>query len=75
VRRPKVAGKDDVTGEPLTQRKDDTPDAVKPRLKIFHEETQPMTAYYAGKGTLRTVNADQGIDAVWKDVQKASQGA
>jgi adenylate kinase len=65
-----------VTGEPLTQRKDDTAEAIKPRLKIFHEETQPMTKYYAAKGTLRVVNADQGIDAVWRDVQKVGrQGA
>jgi adenylate kinase len=35
-----------VTGEPLMQRKDDNPTSLKPRLAIFHNETQPMLTYY-----------------------------
>ena len=39
---PRVAGKDDVTGEPLIRRKDDTADTLKARLKAFHEQTSPV---------------------------------
>ena len=44
---PKVAGLDDVTGEPLTQRPDDAEDIVRKRLATYHEQTEPLVAYYA----------------------------
>lgn len=43
---PKIDKKDDVTGEPLIQRVDDQEDTVKHRLKIYHEQTQPLVNYY-----------------------------
>lgn len=43
---PKVAGKDDVTGEPLIQREDDREETVKQRLKVYHQQTSPLIAYY-----------------------------
>ncbi|MBA0559248.1 hypothetical protein Goshw_017498, partial [Gossypium schwendimanii] len=39
---PKVPGLDDVTGEPLVQRKDDTAAVLKSRLDAFHKQTQPV---------------------------------
>lgn len=44
---PKVAGKDDVTGEPLVQRPDDTEATVKARLDVYHAQTEPLVKYYA----------------------------
>ncbi len=44
---PKVAGKDDVTGEDLIQRVDDLEETVKRRLAVYKEQTQPLVAYYA----------------------------
>jgi adenylate kinase len=44
---PKVAGKDDVTGEPLVQRDDDKEETVKKRLGVYHEQTEPLVSYYA----------------------------
>lgn len=44
---PKVAGKDDVTGEELIQRVDDLEETVKRRLSVYKEQTQPLVAYYA----------------------------
>jgi len=44
---PKVAGKDDVTGEPLTQRKDDTEETVRNRLEVYQRQTRPLVAYYS----------------------------
>jgi adenylate kinase len=43
---PKVDGKDDVTGEPLIQRDDDKEETVLKRLKVYHDQTEPLVAYY-----------------------------
>ena len=43
---PKVAGKDDVTGEDLIQRDDDTEETVKKRLDVYHAQTEPLVKYY-----------------------------
>ena len=39
---PRVAGKDDVTGEPLIRRKDDNAETLKARLEAFHSQTKPV---------------------------------
>ncbi|HTT07392.1 MAG TPA: adenylate kinase [Gammaproteobacteria bacterium] len=44
---PKVAGKDDTTGETLIQRDDDKEETVRRRLQVYHEQTKPLVAYYA----------------------------
>ena len=44
---PKVAGKDDVTGEDLIQRDDDKEATVKTRLKVYHDQTEVLLGYYA----------------------------
>jgi len=62
---PKVAGKDDVTGEPLIQRADDKPEAVTARQKTFWAQTAPVLDYYKKTGQLRTIDADQAIDKVF----------
>jgi adenylate kinase len=43
---PKEEGKDDVTGEPLIQRDDDKEDTVRARLNVYHEQTEPLVAFY-----------------------------
>jgi len=44
---PKVAGMDDVTGEPLVQRDDDREETVKKRLDVYSAQTRPLVNYYA----------------------------
>lgn len=44
---PKDEGKDDQTGEPLIQRDDDKEETVKARLKVYHDQTEPLIAYYS----------------------------
>lgn len=74
---PKVPGKDDITGEPLIQRPDDTPEAVKARQKSFWAQTAPVLDYYKKTGSLRTIDADQAIDTVFAAInaQIAGSGA
>jgi len=43
---PKVAGIDDVTGEPLIQRDDDKEETVKKRLEVYSAQTRPLVDYY-----------------------------
>lgn len=45
---PKVADRDDVSGEPLVQRDDDKEETVKARLDVYHAQTQPLVQYYVG---------------------------
>ena len=44
---PKEEGKDDVTGEPLIQREDDQEETVKARLKVYHDQTEPLIDFYS----------------------------
>ena len=44
---PKVAGKDDVTGEALIQREDDKEETVRKRLEVYSAQTRPLVAYYS----------------------------
>ncbi len=44
---PKVAGKDDVTGEELVQRDDDKEEVVLKRLQVYHDQTEQLIGYYS----------------------------
>lgn len=44
---PKIAGKDDVTGEDLIQREDDKEETVKKRLEVYHAQTKQLVDYYS----------------------------
>ena len=46
---PKVAGKDDATGEDLIQRDDDQEETVKKRLDVYHAQTEPLVKYYGDR--------------------------
>ncbi len=61
---PKVADRDNITGEPLVQREDDTESAVRTRLMVYHQETEPVIEWY--KNTLQTnqFHTIEGTDAV-----------
>ncbi len=43
---PQIEGKDDETGEDLIQRDDDKEETVKERLKVYHDQTEPLINYY-----------------------------
>ena len=63
---PKVAGKDDVTGEALVQRPDDQEDTVRKRIETYHAQTKPLVEFYrsqTGAGAARYVKIG-GVGAV-----------
>lgn len=47
--RPKVEGRDDITGEDLVQRSDDTKETVLNRLSVYHKTTKILVDFYSGK--------------------------
>lgn len=58
---PKVAGKDDVTGEPLVQRTDDNEATVKERIATYHAQTKPLINYYVSWGASGEPRAPQYV--------------
>ncbi|XP_078531838.1 GTP:AMP phosphotransferase AK3, mitochondrial [Lissotriton helveticus] len=64
---PKVAGIDDLTGEPLVQRDDDKPETVMKRLKAYEVLTRPVLNYYRDKGVLETFSGTE-TNKIWPHV-------
>lgn len=57
----KVEGVCDNCGGKLITRKDDAPETVKERLRVFHEQTEPIKGFYEARGKLKLVKGDQPI--------------
>jgi len=68
---PKQEGKDDVTGEPLIQRSDDTADVLKPRLTEYHKHATPVLEFYKQKNLVRKVDANNKFEVVWGKIKDA----
>lgn len=68
---PKVDGICDLCGAPLTVRKDDAPETVKNRLKVFHAETEPLKDFYKKLGNLKLVEGNQPIEYATRDILAA----
>ena len=60
---PKVEGICDVCGGELTIRKDDEPETVRNRLRVYHTETEPLKEFYAERGKLTSVDSQPTIEA------------
>jgi adenylate kinase len=60
----------DKCGETLVQRDDDKAETVLNRLKVYHEQTAPVSGHYEKKGLLHKVNGDQGIDGIFAAIMK-----
>jgi adenylate kinase len=66
---PKVEGLDDVTGEPLIHRSDDTREVIKSRMDIYYQKTLPVSGYYEKMGLLKKVDSMQSIEKVYSDIK------
>ena len=60
-RKPAKEGICDVCGGELVQRKDDHPDTVLDRLKVYHEQTEPLKGYYEKAGLLTIVEGQEDV--------------
>ncbi|MBN1915149.1 MAG: adenylate kinase [Parachlamydiales bacterium] len=62
---PKQEGICDQCGGSLYHRKDDTKELVEERIKVYHQETEPVIQYYRNKHLLLEVNGNQSMDEVF----------
>lgn len=61
-KKPQVEGKCDRCGGELVTRPDDAPETVLKRLVAYHEQTEPLKAYYAKRGLLKEVQGENGVE-------------
>lgn len=64
---PKIPKIDDVTGEDLVQRPDDTPEAVERRLELYKSKTQPLLQLYEEHGVLKRF-VGTSSDEMWPHI-------
>ena len=68
---PKEEGVCDFCGGELTIRKDDAPETVKARLETYHRETEPLKAFYEGRGKLVCVDNQSSIEETTAVIRSA----
>ena len=68
---PKKEGVCDLCGSELVIRKDDAPETVKSRLKVFHAETEALKDFYRKLGILKLVEGDQPIESATAEILRA----
>jgi adenylate kinase len=54
----------------LYQREDDKADAIRNRLVVYKNQTQPLINYYVEKGLLRRIDGSKDISSIFEDIQK-----
>lgn len=65
---PKKEGICDICGGKLYQREDDREEAIRNRLQVYHEQTQPLIDYYTSASILKTVNGTGSIDEIFNEI-------
>ena len=68
---PKTPGVCDNCGGKLVQRKDDAPETVKARLEVFHQETEPLKAFYKQRGLLKPVENQSTVEGTTEAILRA----
>jgi adenylate kinase len=67
---PRVAGKDDISGEPLIVRKDDTEEVFEQRMREYDATFEPVLDFYSKKGLLYTITGDTlSIDQIYTQLR------
>jgi adenylate kinase len=56
---------------PFVQRDDDSEESIRRRLQIYHDQTEPLKDFYAGRDLLITVDAEQEIPKVTENILTA----
>ena len=68
---PKTPGVCDNCGGKLVQRKDDAPETVKARLEVYHQETEPLKAFYEQRGLLKPVENQSTVEGTTEAILRA----
>ena len=72
---PKAANVCDICGEALSIRADDAPEVVLNRLSVYHEQTEPLKAYYEKQGKLIVIDGEGTVEEIFSRVQAACNEA
>jgi adenylate kinase len=56
-------------------RVDDTEEAIRTRLRLYHEQTEPLIEHYRARGNLVGIRADRPVEEVYSDIQRALEQA
>lgn len=65
---PRVEGVCDECGSQLATRADDNPETIRQRLKVYHDQSQPVLDYYSASGKLHSVDCDRQPEEVYNSV-------
>lgn len=71
---PKKEGVCDLCGAALTIRADDREEVVRDRLRVYHEQTEPLIAYYTERGLVRTVEGQDKLEDTTRLTMQALRG-
>ena len=71
---PKVEGRCDHCGGEVYRRKDDSPEVVRQRIKVYVAQTKPLIDYYKGKSVLAEVNGVGDVETIQRNLQEALKG-
>jgi len=72
--KPQKEGACDKCGGTLVTRADDKPETIKSRLDIYHQQTEPLLAYYAEKGMLRSAEGQEEVADTTAEVLRVLEG-
>ncbi|MFB6200385.1 MAG: adenylate kinase [Halorhabdus sp.] len=73
--QPETDGVCDDCGGELIQREDDTEEAVRNRLSVFAENTEPVIEYYSDREAFVEIDGEQSLEGVWSDLRAAVEQA
>jgi adenylate kinase len=69
-RPPRVPDRCDLDGAPLEQRVDDHPEAIRERLRLYHQRTEPVLEYYRVQGLLHPIDGEQPVGEVTRQIRQ-----
>ena len=72
--KPSPNGENCRCGEPLTRRADDDPEVVASRLKVYHDQTEPLKKFYEERGKLKIVIGQEKLEDTTKLTAEALEG-
>ncbi len=70
---PKREGICDVCRKPLVQRKDDEPETIRERLKVYEDQTEPLVEFYKKRNILRVVNGNLEVEPLQEELTHSFQ--
>jgi adenylate kinase len=70
IKNPREGDICDTCGAGLVQRQDDMPEVIAERLKVYHQETEPLVGHYKNKGNYFSIEGDRSIETVFHSIQE-----